>query len=149
MEEHALRVDVADFEVEGFAQAQAAGVDGGEGKAMIEGEDGGEDLAHLGGREDDGELELGGGADQFDLGRPGTAEGLLPEHLDGTDGLGRGGTGEATLSFEVEEVLAQFLGGDLLGSLVEVLGEVANTGQVADLGARLEREEPQVLGEAD
>ena len=32
--------------------------------------------------EDDGELELWGGANQFDFGRPGAAEGFLPEHLD-------------------------------------------------------------------
>ncbi|HRZ35817.1 MAG TPA: hypothetical protein P5534_05565 [Candidatus Paceibacterota bacterium] len=149
VEEHALGVDVADFEVKGFAQAQAAGVDGGQGDAMIECGDGGEDLAHLGGGEDDGELELRGGTNQLDLGRPGSAEGFLPEHLDGADGLGGSGTGVATLGFEVEEVLPQFLWGGLFGGLVEVLGQVANTGQVADLGANLQGQQAQVVGEAD
>jgi hypothetical protein len=87
VQEHALRVDVADFQVEGFAQTQAAGVDGGEGDAVIEGGDGGQDPADLGG--------------------------------------GR------------------------FGGLVEVLGQVANTGQVAGLGARLEGQQAQVGGEAD
>jgi hypothetical protein len=146
VEEHPLRVDVADFQVESFAQAQAAGVDRGQGDAVIEGGDGGENLAHLGGGEDDGELELGGGADQFDFDGPGAAEGLFPEHLDGTEGLGGGGTGEATLGFEVEEVLAQFLGGDLLGSFVEVLTELADTGEVGLLGAGQQGQEAQVFG---
>ena len=82
MEEHALGIDVADFEIEGLAQTQAAGVDGGQRDAVIEGGDGSEDLAHLGGGEDDRELELRGGADQLDFGGPGAAEGFVPEHLD-------------------------------------------------------------------
>jgi hypothetical protein len=36
VEEHALGIDVADFEIEGFAQTQAAGVDGGQRDAVIE-----------------------------------------------------------------------------------------------------------------
>jgi hypothetical protein len=116
---------------------------------VIEGGDGGQDLAHLGGREDDGELELGGGAHQLDLGGPGTAEGFLPEHLEGADGLGGGGTGEAPFGLEVEEVLAQFLGGGLLRGLVEVLGELADAGQVGLLGPRQQGQQAQVVGEAD
>ena len=149
VKEHTLGVAVADFEVKGFAQAQAAGVDGGQGDAMIECGDGGEDLAHLGGGEDDGELELGCGADQFDLGGPGAAQGLLPEHLDGADGLGGGGTGVATLGVEVEEVLAQLLGVDLLGGFVEVLGELSDAGEVGLLCPGQEGEEAQVVGETD
>jgi hypothetical protein len=149
VEEHALGVDVADFQVEGFAQAQAAGVDGAQGHAMIEGRDGGQDLADLGGREDDGELELRGGAAQFDLGGPGAAEGFLPEDFDGADGLGGAGTGEATLRLEVEEVLAQFLGGGLFGGLVEVLTQLADAGQVGMLGAGQQGQKPQVVGATD
>jgi len=129
VEEHALGVDVAHLQVEGFAQAQAAGVGGGEGDAMIEGGDGGEDVADLGG--------------------PGAAQGLLPEHLDGADGLGGGGTVEAPLSLEVEEVLAQLLGVDLLGGFVEVLGELSDAGEVGLLCPGQEGEEAQVVGEAD
>ena len=101
------------------------------------------------GGEDDGELELGGGADQLDLGGPGTAKGLLPEHLEGADGLSGGGTTEATLGLEVEEVLAQLLGHDLLGGFVEVLCELADAGEVGLLGAGQEGEQAQVVGEAD
>ena len=116
---------------------------------MIEGGDGGEDLADLGGGDDDGELELGGGADQLDLGGPGPAEGLFPEHLDGAEGLGGAGTGEAAFGLEMEEVLTQFLGRGLLGGFVEVLGEVADAGEVGLLGAGEHREQAQVVGETD
>ena len=49
----------------------------------------------------------------------------------------------------MEEVLAQFPGGDLLGSFVEVPGELADAGQAGLLGAGEDREQAQVLGEAD
>ena len=130
-----MGIDVADFEIEGLAQTQAAGVDGGQRDAVIEGGDGSEDLAHLGGGEDDRELELWSGADQLDFGGPGAAEGFLPEHLDGAEGLGGGGAGEVTLGFEVDEVLTEFLGRDLLGGFVEVLAQLPDAGQVGLLGA--------------
>jgi hypothetical protein len=116
---------------------------------MIQRGHGGDDLADLGGREDDGQLELGGGADQLDFGRPGTAEGFFPEQLEGADGLGGGGAGEVTFGLEVEKVVAQFFGGDLVGGLAVVLGEVADAGEVSLLGAGEHRQEPQVGGEAD
>ncbi len=59
VEEHAPGIDVADFQVERFAQAQAAGVNGGQRDAMIEGGDGSEDQAALGGGEDDRSLNSG------------------------------------------------------------------------------------------
>jgi len=39
MNDDALGVDVADLQVESLAQAQAAGVDGGQGDAMVDGGD--------------------------------------------------------------------------------------------------------------
>ena len=74
---------------------------------------------------------------------------VLPEHLDGTDGLGGAGTGEAPLGLEVEELLAQFLGGGLFGGFVEVLTQLADAGEVRLLGPGQEGEEAQVVGEAD
>jgi hypothetical protein len=103
---------------------------------------------HLGGGEDDREFELRGGANQLDFGRPALAEGFLPEELDRADRLGGAGPGEAAFGLEVEEVLAKFLRGDLVGGLGEVFGQVANAGQVTDLGPRLEGQQTQVLGKA-
>jgi hypothetical protein len=59
VQEHALGIDVADFQGERLSQAQAAGIDGREGHPMIQARDLGEDRAHLAGREDDGQFELG------------------------------------------------------------------------------------------
>ena len=56
---------------------------------------------------------------------------------------------EAALGLEVEEVLAQFLGGDLLGGFMAVLRELADAGQVGLVGPRQEGQEAQVVGEAD
>ena len=47
VKEHAFGVDVADLETQALAQAQAAGVDGGEADAMIQGGNGRENAAHL------------------------------------------------------------------------------------------------------
>jgi hypothetical protein len=74
---------------------------------------------------------------------------VLPEHLDGTDGLGGAGTGEVPLGLEVEEVLAQFLGAGLFGGFVEVLTQLADAGQVSLLGTGEQRQELQVVGETD
>lgn len=49
----------------------------------------------------------------------------------------------------MEEVLAQFLGRDLLGSFEEVLGEVADAGEVGLLGAGQQGEQAQVVCPAD
>jgi hypothetical protein len=54
-----------------------------------------------------------------------------------------------TFGLEVEEVLAEFLGRGLLGGLVEVLGEVADAGEVGLLSTRQQGQEAQVVGETD
>ena len=106
-----------------FAQAQAAGIDGGEGDAMVQERDLGEDAAHFGGREDDGQFELGRGAGKLQLGGPDALEGFLPEELDGAQGLGGALAGEAPLGLEMDEILAEFFGADLVvkGSVNEIV----------------------------
>ena len=148
VQEHALGVNVADLEVQALAQAQAAGVDGDQRDAVIQRRHRGEDTTDLGSGQDDGEFELGVGPDELDLGRPGPAEGLLPEQLDGTDGLGGTGAGEAPFGLEVEEVLAQFLGGDVFGGATEVLAQLAHAGQVGLTAAGQQGQEAEVFGVA-
>jgi hypothetical protein len=114
---------------------------------MIEGGDVAEDAAHLGGGEDDGQLELGVGANELDLSGPGTAEGFIPEQFDGADGLGGGLPGDLLDRLEVDEVLAQLLGGDPVGGLAEELGELADAGEVGRFGAGPDGQERQILGE--
>ncbi len=148
VQEHALRVDVADLQLEGFAQAQAAGIDGDEGDAVVQGFDLGQDPADFGSRENDRQFELGSGACQFQFRRPTALEGLLPEELDGAQSLGGALAGEAALALQVDEVLAEVLGAELVGGAVEVLGELAQAGPVALLAAGLEGQQGQVIGEA-
>jgi len=106
-----------------------------------------EDAADLGGGEDDGEFELGIGADQFEFVRPEAFEGFLPEQLEGTDDLGAGLAGNLLLHLEMDAVLAELLGGDQLGGPGIELTELAKAGGVCLLGAGADGQEGQVIGE--
>ena len=147
VQEHASRINVAHLQLEGFAQAQAAGVNRRQRDAMIQGGHALEKAAHLGGREDDGQFELGIGADQCHLGGPGAAEGFLPEKLDGAEGLGGGRPGDLLDGLEMNEVLAELFGADLIGRTVEVFAELSNAGVVGLFGAGPDGQELQVVGE--
>jgi ribose/xylose/arabinose/galactoside ABC-type transport system permease subunit len=48
----------------------------------------------------------------------------------------------------VQEILAKLLGTELLGGTIEVLGELADAGPVRLLGAGLEGQQAEVIGEA-
>ncbi len=148
VEEHALRINVADFQLEGFAQAQPTGIDGRQGHAVVQGLDLRQDPANLGGRKNDRQFELGSRPRQLQLRRPSPLEGLLPEELDGAEGLGGTLAGEAALGFQIDEVLAEFFGAEQVGRAAEVFGELPHTGPVTLLAARLKRQQGQIIGEA-
>jgi len=137
VEKHAFGINVADFQFEGFTQAQATGIDGRKGYPMIEDGDLGDDGAHFGSREDDRQLELGRGAGELQLRGPGPLEGFLPEEFDGAQRLSGALASEAPVVFEIDEILAEFLGADPVGRAVKVLGELPHTGPVALLTAGL------------
>ena len=147
VQEHALGIDIADLEVQPFAQAQPAGVNGAEADAMIQGGDGGQNAAHLGGREHNREFELGVGARQFQFVRPGPPEGFFPEQFEGTDDLGAGLTGDFLVGLEVDAVLAELFGRNELGRFVVELAELAHTGVVGLFRARADGQELQIIGE--
>ena len=86
-------------------------------------------------------------ADQFDLGGPGPAQGLFPKEFDRTDGLGGGLAGDLFVAFEEDEVVAEFLRGDVLGGLVEMLGQLADAVPVGLLSALADGQELEVIGE--
>jgi hypothetical protein len=146
MEEHPLRINVAHLEPQAFAQPQAAGIEGDQGHAMIQCVHVLEDLPRLLGGEHDRQFVVWIGADQFDFRRPGTAERFFPEELDGANGLGGGLAGDLFLALEEDEILAEFLGGDVLGGFSEVFGEFADAGPVGLLGALANRQEPEIFG---
>jgi hypothetical protein len=115
VEEHPFGIDIADFQLEGFAQTQAAGVDRSQGHPMVQGGDPGDNVAHLTRRKDDGQLELGRGAGKLQLCGPSALEGLLPEEFDRTQSLGGGRAGKAPFGLEINEILTELFGADLIG----------------------------------
>jgi len=147
VQEHPLGINVADLQLEPFPQTQATGIDGDQTDALIQEGDARQHPARLGGREDDGQFELSIGANEFDLGGPGTAESFLPEELDGAEGLGGSLAGDLLDRLEMDEVLAQLLRGDLIGRLAEELAELADTGAVGLFSAGTDGQELQVFGE--
>ena len=148
MEQAAFAIDVADFQAQAFAQAQAARVNQRQTNPMIQRGDGREQAADLGGGEDDREFEARVSAGELNLGRPGTAEGFFPEQLDGAEGLGGGWPGELLLDLEVQEVLAEFFGRDQVGGLGVKLAEFEDAGPVAQDAAFGQREQAQIVEEA-
>ena len=147
VEEAAFGIHVADLEAQGFAQAQAAGIEGGQGDAMIQGGNGGQDAADLGGREDDGKFELGIGADQLEFVGPDALEGFLPEELEGADDLGGSLAGDFLCGLEMDAVLAELLGRNQVGRFGVELTELAEAGKVGLFGAGADGQELEVVGE--
>jgi hypothetical protein len=147
VKEHALGIDVADLQAQGFTQAQAAGVDGDQSDPVIQGGDAGENKTGLGGGEDDGQFELGIGAGQLEFGGPDSLEGFFPEELEGADDLGAGLAGDLLFQFEMDAVLAELLGRDQLGGFGVELAELAQAGVIGLLGARADGQELEVIGE--
>ena len=147
VQEHAFRIDIADLEPHAFAQAQAAGVDGGQAHAMIQRGHQGQNPADLVGRENDRQLELGVGAGQLHFGGPRAAQGLFPEDFDGTDRLGAGLAGYFFVLLEMDAVLAEVFGREQVRGLVVMLAELADTSVISLLGARADRQELEVIGE--
>jgi hypothetical protein len=147
VKEPAPGVNVADFQAEPFAQAQAAGIDEDQADAMIQGGNGGEDAAGFGGGKDDGEFELGIGADQIQFGGPDALEGFLPEELEGADDLGAGLAGDLLDGLQMDAVLAELLGGDEVGGFGIKLGELAQAGEIGLFGARADGLKGQIIGE--
>ena len=145
--EPALGINVAHFQTQGFAQAQAAGINEDQTDPMVQGGDGGQDAAGFGGGEDDGEFEPGIGADQFEFGGPDAFEGFLPEQFEGADDLGGGLAGDLLDGLEVDAILAELLGGDQVGGFGMELRELAQAGEIGLSGAGSDGQEGQVIGE--
>jgi hypothetical protein len=147
VQEHPLRIDVADFEPEPFAQAQSAGIDRRQTDAVIELRDIGEDPAHFLGGENHREFELGIGPDQFQFVRPLAFEGFFPEYFDGANGLGGSLAGNLLGDLEVNAILADFLGPDQLRGFAVMLAELAEAGEVSLFGAGADGEQFEIIGE--
>jgi hypothetical protein len=147
VQEPALGIHIRDLEVQTFAQAQAARVDGEQTNAVIQGGDLSKDLTDFLGGEDDRQLELRIGPDQLDFSGPGLTEGFFPEELDGADGLSGSLASEFLLCFQMEEVLPEFFRGDQVGRFAVKLAEFANASPVAQDGAFSQGQQAEVIEE--
>jgi hypothetical protein len=132
-QEAAGRVEVGHPEVGQLAQPQPAPVGDAEHQPVASGRDGGEEAADLGRGEDDGEGPgLPGERDERD--DLGPAEDVSVEEPEGAGGLVEpapgGGGGD-----EVELVVAEVVGGELVGRSGEVAGGVGDAGDVRLDGA--------------
>jgi len=147
VKEHALGINVADFEAQAFAQTQAAGVNEQQAGALIGRDHRGEHAADFRGREHHRQFELGVGPDQLQLIGPDAVEGFFPEELEGANDLGAGLAGDPFVGLEMDAILAELLGGDQLRRPDIMLAELTDTGQISLLGARTEWQEREVIGE--
>ncbi len=147
VQEHPSGINVGHLQVQSFTQTQSARVKGDEGDPLVQGGGAGKDEANLLSGEDDRQFESGLSANQFQFRRPNPPQAFLPEKLDRAQGLGGGLAGDFLDALEMDEVLAQLLGRDQVRSGLEILGPLANTGEVGLLGARGNRQEFQILGE--
>jgi len=146
VQEHPPGINVGHLQVQTFTQTQSAGVKSDQGDPLVQGGDAGKDEANLLSGEDDRQFESGLSADQFQFRRPNSPQGFLPKKFDGAKGLGGGLAGDFLDALEMDEVLAQLLGRDQVRSGLEILGPLANTGEVSLLGARSNRQELQIIG---
>ena len=136
VKEHAVAVDVADLEVETFAEPEAAGVEGGEEDLVARKLDVIEQESGFLTGENDREFEMGSGLNDSQLVRPLPTKSQLPEDFDGAEGLVGGGVSELFDRLEVNEVSLNLLEGEEIGSAVEVFAELTDTSQIGLLGAR-------------
>ena len=104
-------------------------------------------MANLLGGEDDRQFESGLSADQFQFRGPNPPQGFLPKQFDRAKGLGGSLARDFLDTLQIDEILPQLLGADQVWSRLEILGPVANTGQVSFLGARGNGQKLQIFGE--
>jgi hypothetical protein len=147
VQEHALRINVADLQAQPFAQAQTAGIYGAQTDAVIQGRDAGENAAHFASREHDREFELGVGPSQFQFVGPEPFEGFLPEQFDGADGLSAGLAGDLFVGLQMNAILADLFSRDQLGGFSVELAELSDTGVVSLFSAGADGQQLEVIGE--
>ena len=133
MDEPAGAVDLGHLEARPFQQAQAAGVDGDQTDPVDRETDERENAADLVPTQHDRQAMGLGRAHQRQR-RERLAEGTFDEELDAAQGDGDGGAGVAPFLRELKKVRAEFVVGDEVRRLVEMLGELTDRGEIRLLG---------------
>ena len=90
---------------------------------------------------------MGIGANQFQLVRPGAAEGFFPEQFDGADGLRAGLAGDLLVGLEMDAILADLFGAKQLRGFGVILTELADARVISRFGAWADGQELQVVSE--
>ena len=87
------------------------------------------------------------GPNQFQLVRPGAAEGFLPEQFDGADGLRAGLASDLLVGLEMDAILADLFGAKQLGGFGVKLTELADARVIGRFGPWADGQELEVVGE--
>lgn len=132
MKSSCLGVDVTDFQFKGLTEAQATGVNEGEGGVETRFSESGEKLRYFLRRDDDGEsLAVLDFKIAKDLPDGIELEVFVIEGAQGNPGLIHGAGGVVLLLAKEEEIGADLIGRDLVGIRVEMLGEESEVRDVA------------------
>lgn len=115
VQEHPVRNNVSHLQAPGCAQAQTTGIDRDQSAAVIGLDDFTQDAVHLAGRGHHRKLVFEIGSDQHKFRGPASAQGLFPENLDGTNGLGGALPGNLLIDLEMDAILPNLFGGDQFG----------------------------------
>jgi hypothetical protein len=145
VELHPSAVDLADLEIDALADAQAAGVDGGEAGAVDRLLELSQEMPDLVNAQDHRQLVNGAWTKEVEAG-PGPTKGMLEEELDRTEGNGGGGTSDAALVVEIEEILTELFLSDQVGRLAHIQGQLLDGLEIGALGMGREAAQLHVLG---
>ena len=130
MDHHAGGVDIGDFEMETFVKSQSAGVDGGKIGIILEGFDTGQNASDFIHAENGGEASFGlGTEDSEDV--PVSLEDVFVEEAYAAIADAHGIGGPVINVLSVEEIVLEFLLGDLIGCFAIELDEHANGASVS------------------
>ena len=135
MHEHALAVDVADLQVQAFAEAQSQGIHGPEEGLEVGLANGVDEPVHLGDGQDIGECLWLGDAHHLER-LPVARHGMSVEELDAAEGDAEGAGSEPTALLEMEEVVADLLLGETIGRQSVLSGQMPDAAEIPLLGAR-------------
>jgi hypothetical protein len=134
MDDHTLRVDVGNLQVEGFVEAETQTINSGEVDLIVQGSGGVEEPPDFFHTEDGRETVCGLGADERE-GMPVTLEDVLEEELDATVADAHRSRGESVNVFPVQEVVLEFRFGDAVWGFAIELREQTNFADIGCLSA--------------
>lgn len=74
-------------------------------------------------------------------------QGLFPKEFDGANGLSAGLSGDLLVGLQMDAILANILGAELVGGFAVKLTELTDAGVISLFGAGADGQKLQVIGE--